>query len=250
MKEPKDVTLLIVDDEKDLRSAIVFDFKRKGFQVLEAENGKQAFDIVQSQKVDVVISDVQMPGGNGIELLDKIKEYNSAIPVVMFITGFADITLEDAYDKGVEAVFSKPFDRKALLSAVLRVTIEKDRLWTSRRSERVETNCDIEFSFTNAEQAVKGKVLTIGRGGFFVAIQSNFPEINSEIKFKIKFSEGSPPNIKGSGVVRWVRNQPHEKYLMGCGIEFQYLDGDSKAEVVNFINNIKTKSFIPNGQKC
>lgn len=247
MKEPKDIAILIVDDEKDLRAAIVFDFQRKGFQVLEAENGKQAFEIVATQKVDIVISDVQMSGGNGIELLEKIKEHNYALPVVIFITGFADITLEDAYNKGVDAVFYKPFDRKDLLSAVLRLTADKFQSWSGRRTERVEASCDISFSFSNLEHALQGKVLTIGRGGFFVEMDANFPEINSEIQFKIQFEEGSPHIIQGSGVVRWTRTQKNEKYKTGCGVEFQYLDEVSRKEVINFINKIKTKSFIPIG---
>lgn len=46
-----------------MRSAIVFDFKRKGFNVFDAENGRKAFDIVKDNKIDVVLTDVRMPGG-------------------------------------------------------------------------------------------------------------------------------------------------------------------------------------------
>ena len=126
MTDLKDITLLIVDDEESLRDAMVYDFKRRGFNVLDASNGTQAFEIVKKTKVDIVLTDVRMPGGDGVELLDHIKAYNPELPVVMFITGFADITLEEAYDKGVDAVFAKPFDRKALLTAVMNA-IERSR---------------------------------------------------------------------------------------------------------------------------
>src|SRR5690606_2585354 len=97
-----------VDDEKVLCDAIAFDFKRKGYNVLCAYNGGDAFKIVQSQPVDLILSDVRMPNGDGVELLTNVKNHNYAIPIVMFITGFADLTLEQAYDMGVDAVFAKP----------------------------------------------------------------------------------------------------------------------------------------------
>ena len=120
MRYPKDIVILVVDDEPELRDALVFDFKRKKFQVLEASNGRDAFEIVKKNRIDVVLTDVRMPGGDGIELLDNIKSFNQEIPVVMFITAYADISTEEALKKGAFAVFSKPFDRKALLEAIMK----------------------------------------------------------------------------------------------------------------------------------
>lgn len=119
MKEPKDITILIVDDEPALRNAMALDFKRKGFRVLTACNGREGLEMVKAQQVEIVLSDVRMPEGDGVELLRNIKAYSAKIPVVMLITGFADLTLKEAYDQGADAVFPKPFDRKALLEAIM-----------------------------------------------------------------------------------------------------------------------------------
>ena len=73
MINPKEITILIVDDEIDLRDSIAFDYKRKGFNVLVASSGNEAFEIVKKNKVNVVLSDVRMPDGDGIELLYNIK---------------------------------------------------------------------------------------------------------------------------------------------------------------------------------
>lgn len=115
----KKYTLLIADDEDALRNSMVFDFKRKGFNVLSAANGEQAFDIVKANNVDLVISDMRMPGGDGISLLEKIRAFNPTIPSVIFITGFADISEAECLAKGAKKVLSKPFDRKVLMSSVL-----------------------------------------------------------------------------------------------------------------------------------
>ncbi|PNB53515.1 hypothetical protein C1X77_26145, partial [Pseudomonas sp. GW531-E2] len=92
--------------------------------------------ILDSEKVDLVLSDVKMPNGDGIELLEKIKSKNVRTPAVIFVSGFADIRLEDAYDKGIEAFFTKPFNRKALIEAV-NSSIQTSRKWNNRRMVRV-----------------------------------------------------------------------------------------------------------------
>jgi CheY-like chemotaxis protein len=115
----KNFTILVVDDEESLRQTIVFDFKRKGFNVLSAENGAQAFELVQTNKIHLVVSDIRMPGGDGVSLLEKIRQYDPSIPVVIFITGFADVTADECISKGAKEVLSKPFDRKALMNSVM-----------------------------------------------------------------------------------------------------------------------------------
>ena len=119
MEDLKKYTLLIVDDEEMLRETIVFDFKRKGFNVLEAASGAQAFEIVKKNKIHLVVSDMRMPGGDGMSLLESIRAYDPALPTVIFVTGFADVTEDQAIAKGARKVLSKPFDRKILMNSVL-----------------------------------------------------------------------------------------------------------------------------------
>ena len=112
-------TLLIVDDEEILRETIIFDFKRMGFKILSAGNGTDAFELVKKNKIHLVISDIRMPGGDGMSLLDQIRGYDPSIPTVIFMTGFADITEEQAIARGARKVLGKPFDRKVLIYSVL-----------------------------------------------------------------------------------------------------------------------------------
>ena len=83
MVEPKNTTILVVDDETGLRKALLFDFKRKGFNVLDAENGAVALEIIEKQKIDLVLTDVRMPRGGGIELLEKLKSRSPDSPAVV-----------------------------------------------------------------------------------------------------------------------------------------------------------------------
>lgn len=245
MREPKDLTVLIVDDDEALRKALIFDFKRRGFTVLEAQNGSQAFDIVKSNKVDVVISDVRMPGGDGVELLDKIKALNPRIPVVMFITGFADLSIEEAYDKGADSVFQKPFDRKMLMAAVAKVLSSPEEQWSARKFERTESDFNIDLNFPDLKISTQGDILNIGRGGIFVALNGPFPTIGAKTDFSFQLNHGPIQTIKGSGIVRWIRKQSVENRPAGCGIEFDFLEDENRKAIIDLINNLKTKSFIP-----
>jgi two-component system, sporulation sensor kinase A len=109
--------LLIVDDEEDLRDALVFDFKRMGFRVFTAENGTKGFDLFKKENIHLVLSDVRMAGGDGIELLKNIKAFRPEVPVIL-CTGFAEISDEEAKGLGAFEVVYKPFERKKLKEIV------------------------------------------------------------------------------------------------------------------------------------
>jgi DNA-binding NtrC family response regulator len=115
----KEYTILIVDDEEDLRDSMVFDFKRKGFTVLTAENGVKAFELIKNNTIHFVISDMRMPGGDGMDLLEKIRAKDPKLPFVILVTGYADATEAECLAKGALKVIVKPYDRKILMSSVL-----------------------------------------------------------------------------------------------------------------------------------
>ena len=114
----KSKTILVVDDDADLREAFSDIFTLKGAHVFVASGGHEAMKIVTQNKIDLVLSDVRMPNGSGVELLDEIKKHNSAIPVVLLITGFADISAAEAKTKGAFALLEKPINQLKLLELV------------------------------------------------------------------------------------------------------------------------------------
>jgi DNA-binding NtrC family response regulator len=120
MEERKQVTVLIVDDEEPIRDAIAFDFNRSGFKILFAENGNQAFELVQSEKVDLVISDLQMPECDGVSLLRKMRQAEFTIPFI-FISGGLTLTESECMKLGAQKFLPKPFDYKELHHSALEI---------------------------------------------------------------------------------------------------------------------------------
>jgi CheY-like chemotaxis protein len=118
VKDLKKYTILVVDDEDALREAMVFDFQRKGFTVVSAENGVKALELVKKNKIDLVVSDMRMPGGDGMTLLENIRAYDPKLPTLIFVTGYSDFSEEECITKGAKTVLSKPFERKTLMKVV------------------------------------------------------------------------------------------------------------------------------------
>lgn len=116
----KNVQILVVDDDDFLREAIV-EILETQYTVKSASNGKAALEVVKSQPVHIVLSDVSMPNGTGIELLGWIREINPNSPVVVLVTGYSTMTPEEAIKRGAYAVIPKPFGSRVLLDAVNKI---------------------------------------------------------------------------------------------------------------------------------
>jgi len=109
--------ILCVDDEADILELFRDEFLDLKFKVLEASNGVDAFELFKNNKVDCVVSDIRMPGGDGVSLVKNIKDEGSDVPVYL-VTGFSDYTTEDLTGLGVNAVIFKPFDLDEVVEMV------------------------------------------------------------------------------------------------------------------------------------
>ncbi len=107
--------VLIVDDEIDICEMMAFSFESQGFETLTAGDAAQALELVKSADPDLVISDIRMPRGGGMKLLEDIKALNKARPKVFLITGYSDRSRDEAIALGAEDVLPKPIKLQALI---------------------------------------------------------------------------------------------------------------------------------------
>ncbi|MCX6129543.1 MAG: response regulator [Proteobacteria bacterium] len=112
--------ILIVDDEIDICEMMSFSFDSHGFETFVAHNAEQAFEIVKAKDPDIVVSDIRMPKGGGMKLLDDIKRHNPSRPKVFLITGYSDKTRSEALAAGAEEVFAKPIKLQDLINEITR----------------------------------------------------------------------------------------------------------------------------------
>ena len=109
--------ILFVDDDPYTRKALERMLPSRCGEVLLAEDGSAGWELIQSDKPDLVITAIEMPNMNGLELLEKVKELNPAEPVVV-ITAFEDEAHEA---KQADAILIKPVHRESLLRTLVSV---------------------------------------------------------------------------------------------------------------------------------
>lgn len=125
-------TILVVDDEEDVRGLLADHFAGTGYTVLEAADGDDALQCVRRHRPDLVLLDIRLPGMDGIEAFRRIRREDPGVGVIM-ITGYEDTDLlQSTLQAGAIGYFLKPFDLAALDQAV-RSTVERFASSSERR---------------------------------------------------------------------------------------------------------------------
>jgi CheY-like chemotaxis protein len=232
----KGKSFLIVDDEPDLREILRDEFEHEGAQVTEAENGKKALEVVFSKNFDAVISDIRMPGGDGYTLACEIKQKNVSQPVVILITGFADVTSDQAYELGVEDFITKPFNLSPIRDSLKRNLQPRGERW-AKKSSKVKTAHQVKLAQPLEKLLASGEV-NLGRGGVFIKGSFGFIVEGDTAEFNLGF-------LTGCGTVRWVRMDGGRGLPTGIGIEFSDLSAESIHFVEHWIAEKNPSQFIP-----
>lgn len=117
---------LTVDDSKTIREMVSYTLKNSGFDVLEAEDGVQALSVLGDQKVSVIITDLNMPNMNGIELIKTLrsKSQYQFVPILMLTTEADDSKKMEGKQAGATGWIVKPFNPDKLLQVVTKVCPE------------------------------------------------------------------------------------------------------------------------------
>jgi len=132
-------TILLVDDEKDIRDVLRLPLSDLGYDVQEAENGEEALRLFERLQPPLILTDIKMPGIDGIELLQKVKQINPEVEVIM-ITGHGDMDLavkslkSDAMD-----FITKPINVDVLEIALRRAT---ERILTREKFKEYTLNLE------------------------------------------------------------------------------------------------------------
>jgi diguanylate cyclase (GGDEF)-like protein len=142
--------LLIVDDISDNRTVLTRRFQRRGFDVVEAESGLIAIDLIDRGSFDLVLLDVMMPGIDGIETLKRIRSQRSAsaLPVIMVTAKSESDNIVDALELGANDYVTKPVD---FAVALARVNTQISR----KRAEQQVAAANEELRKTNEDLEVR-----------------------------------------------------------------------------------------------
>ncbi len=123
-------SVLIVEDDEIIRENIKEYLEINGFNVFESENGKEGLSIAKDSSPDVIVSDIMMPGMNGIEMISELKKdtNTSLIPVILITAKVESKDVREGMTVGADDYITKPFDLEDLLHAVNTQIAKKNKI--------------------------------------------------------------------------------------------------------------------------
>ena len=138
--------ILIVDDEKHYPMIIGEVLSEEGYTPFTASSGMEALDILDTQPIDLVLSDVKMPGMSGIDLLEKAKQMQPDLPVII-MTAFGSVEKAvEAMHKGAYTFILKPFENEALIAHIAKALSMSQIV---RENTRLKDAIQSQYQFDN-----------------------------------------------------------------------------------------------------
>ena len=162
-------TILIVDDEPPIREVLVYNLKKEGYNVIEAEDGITAVDIATEQRPDLILLDIMLPKLDGLSVCKRIKNtYN--VPILMLTAKDSEIDKILGLELGADDYITKPFSVRELVARVkanlrkVDISSNATRL-DAYETEKKKTNKiivnDLELDLDKFEVKVRGEIMDL-----------------------------------------------------------------------------------------
>lgn len=115
--------ILIADDEPSIRQLVAFTLRRRGYTIVEAEDGATALDLIRRESPDLVVLDVMMPGMSGIAVVQEMMSdaATAEIPVILLSAKGQGVEIEEGLASGARLYLVKPFSPRELAERVAEV---------------------------------------------------------------------------------------------------------------------------------
>src|SRR5947199_5921816 len=152
--------ILVIDDEAAIRDSLKMTLEYEGYEFVGARTGQEGLALAEREAPDLVVLDVKMPGMDGIEVLDRLRAMNDALPVVV-VSGHGTIsTAVEATKKGAFDFIEKPFATDRVLVS-LRNALDQRRLRDENRS--LKRAGEVGHQMIGDSQALRQVSAAVGR---------------------------------------------------------------------------------------
>jgi two-component system alkaline phosphatase synthesis response regulator PhoP len=164
--KPKNFKIILIDDEKDILEFVSYNLKREGFEVLTARNGKDGIELAKAEKPHLILLDVMMPGMDGIETCNVIRENDelSGVLVALLTARGEDYSQVAGFDAGADDYITKPIKPKVLVSRVKALLRRHGNSFESKKSVLEFGKFSIDLQ--KYQVRVEGKKLDLPRKEF------------------------------------------------------------------------------------
>ena len=160
-------TILVVDDEKEIRNLISIYLENEGYRIIKADNGLEALEVLESEEIHLIILDIMMPKMDGIEACLKIREHKN-MPIIMLSAKTEDMDKILGLTTGADDYITKPFNPLELIARVksqIRRYIKLNNT-SNIESEQIIEIDDLVISIDTHEVKVKDKLINLTKTEF------------------------------------------------------------------------------------
>jgi two-component system nitrogen regulation response regulator GlnG len=156
--------ILVADDEESIRWVLSKALKQKGFSVDLAHDGRQALELIKDNCYDLAILDIKMPGITGLDLLDKVREMNSDLLVVIMTAEASMKNAVEAMKRGAYDYITKPFDLDVIDAIIEKVTKARDIAGqVTTLKQELKERYQVEKNIVGNSAAMQEVYKTIGK---------------------------------------------------------------------------------------
>jgi DNA-binding NarL/FixJ family response regulator len=251
VKKPQ---VIVLDDEPDICEFLVEELAQRGIKSYPFSNPRDALASISDLKIDAIVSDLRMPGMDGIQFLREVRKVNRYFPFVLFVSGYSEReTIDRVMDIGAVALLDKPIDINRLFSLIMEQFIENGE----ERNRYLALDEKIT-SLVNGK--LKLKISSIGFGGVFIPVSPNEMtedlEVGGLVSFDFNLNDDAP-SISAKGEVVWKRENQNpqqtndvggETLAPGIGVKFVDISDMDRERVRDYVRLNRILSFIPRGR--
>lgn len=180
--------ILVVEDEKVVRDLLRFVLDKNKYEVILAEDGIAGYNYISNNSVDLVVSDVVMPGLDGFELLKKVRENNNNVPFVMLTGIGSDEKQIEAFEHNIEDYILKPFNVEIVVAKINQIMA---RIYN--------VNSEISLCKNNKSMIIYGKTIEFTKKEFAIMslLYENRNEwVAKEVIFKTAWKLEKEQNLR------------------------------------------------------
>ncbi len=154
-------SILVIEDEEDIQQLVSYHLVKAGFYVLCADSGEEGLEIFETEKVDLVILDLMLPGMDGVEVCRQMRQSRrkSIAPIVMLTAKGEEGDMVEGLESGADDYVTKPFSPKVLVARIKAHLRRDDKLRTrfSPSSASLSLPGGLQVNFEKHEVALGGE---------------------------------------------------------------------------------------------
>ncbi|WP_238901353.1 response regulator transcription factor [Clostridium sp. YIM B02500] len=132
-------TILVVEDELSIRSFICLNLRKKKYEVLEAENGEEALSIFNNRKIDIVLLDLMLPGIDGFEVCQKIRDISQSVGIIMLTARSQEEDRVKGLVEGADDYLLKPFSMVELEARIISLARRLNHIYSKKESSVIKS---------------------------------------------------------------------------------------------------------------